>query len=218
MGIESSNVFRQKAEHDPEGGLEDMGEEQSVEAAIIPRRALRRLFRPRLDVGRAGTHRIFNQDAEGVRRNLLPPRTLPIPNRAPKFITKRGELAELMLDGLEVLFRQAEHTPARALAALAHAEDFSNFPERKPKGLGLANKKQPPHVSFTIDPVARILAQWVRHEALALIEAHCLNRDAALFRKLPNLHTTSCFSLPLFLACESLRVDPKGDTLRRSLV
>lgn len=42
-----------------------------MKAIIIPRLALRSLLTLRLAVGRAVAHSIFNQDAEGVRRELL---------------------------------------------------------------------------------------------------------------------------------------------------
>lgn len=123
----------------------------------------------------ASAHRVFDQDAECICRNLRLSRSLPLRDGSAKLVPKGGQLTKLTLDIAQVPLGKLEHAAARTLSSFTQPKDFPDFLKCETKRLGLPNKLQSLQIRVTVDAVAGILARWVGQQTATLIEAYGLN-------------------------------------------
>src|SRR5437867_1872796 len=92
----------------------------------------------------------------------------------------------------------ADYFTARAMPALTHSQNVSDFIQREPERFALTNKPQPLQVGLGIDSVTRILSLRFRQQFQSFIEPNGLHSHTRSFCKLAYLHRMSLNPKPRY--------------------
>lgn len=107
-----------------------------------------------------------------------------------EFVAERLELADLLIDGIDLPVNEREHMPARLLAFLAKLRDLPDLVERQTDRLGSEDEVKPIAVVIAIHPVAGSGTRRFWKQTDRLVVANSLRIYTRMTSKLADLHST----------------------------
>lgn len=113
------------------------------------------------------------------------------PESGAEFVLELAEVADFVLNVGELLLEAVLNRGAGLEAVVAEFEKAADFAEFEAQALDAADESKSVDVCFGEAPEAAAGARWVREEAVAFVEADCVDGEANLFGDGADLHGDS---------------------------